>query len=357
MYIRKYGLHKLIEVLSIMLLLSMLAGCTHGDDDIPKIVLTSGFAKDEIFRIENQSCTLPEIMVYLTNIQDQYEDVYGDRIWDTKIDGVSLENNIKDMTLSKIAQVKAINLLADQKRISLNDDELQKVTEATDRYWSSLSAAEIEAMGIDRDVILKLYTEYAVSEKLYQEIIKDINPEISDDEARRITVEHILIKTYTLDENGNRQKCTEYAKQLALQKANEALERAKAGEDFERLAEEYSDDLTLTYSFGKSEMDAVFENAAFNLGNGEISDIIETEYGYHIIKCLSTFNKEETDSNKYQIVEKRRNEAFTEEYNEFVSTLTKNLNTELWDEVTFSRDPRVKTCNFFEIFDEYWNGD
>ena len=341
----------------IVFLAASFLGCGKIDDDTPKIVLTSGFDKDEIFRIENQSCTVPEIMVYLTNIQDQYEEVYGSRIWDTNIDGVSLENNVKDMTLSKIAQVKAINLLADKKGISLDSEELEKVNMATDAYYNSLKNSEIEAMGITRDTVYGLYEEYAVSEKLYQEIIKDINPEISDDEARRITVEHILIKTYTLDEDGNRIKATEYAKELAKRKAEEALERAKAGEDFERLADEYSDDLTMEYSFGKGEMDAVFENAAFNLGNDEISDIIETEYGFHIIKCLSTFNKEETDSNKIQIVEKRRNEAFTEEYNEFVATLTKNLNTELWEQVTFSNDPNVRTSNFFEIFDEYWNGD
>lgn len=357
MRVKKNRLHKLIITLLLTVFLCFLTSCKKFDGDIPKIVLTSGFAKDEIFRIENQSCTLPEMMVYLTNIQGQYEDVYGKKIWDTNIDGISLENNIKDMTLSKMAQVKAINLLANKKGITLNNEESEKVEQATDAYYSTLSSTEREALGIDRDVILKLYTEYAISEKLYQEIIKDINPEISDDEARRITVEHILIKTYTLDEDGNRKKCTKYAKELAKQKAEEALQRAKAGEDFERLADEYSDDTVITYSFGKGEMDAVFENAAFNLGNNEISDIIETEYGYHIIKCLSTFNKEETDSNKYQIVEKRRNEAFTEEYNEFVSTLTKNLNEELWEQVSFSQDPQVHTGNFFEIFDEYWNGE
>jgi len=340
--------------LTIILCSFALFGCSEKVADNTKIVLTSGFEKDEIFRIEDISCYLPEMMVYITNIQDQYENVYGREIWNTNIDGVSLEDNIKDMALSKMAQVKAINLLARRYNVTLDDGEEWIISQATDEYMNSLSPKEIELMGIDRDVILGLYREYAISEKLYQEVIKDINPEISDDEARTITVKHILVKTYNLDEEGKRVRFTKYAKELARLKIEEAHERALEGEDFDKLAEEYSDDSTVTYSFGKGEMDAVFENAAFNLGSDEISDIIETEYGYHIILCVSTFNKEVTDENKLKIVEKRKAEAFSEEYDEFAATLTKDINNEAWDAVSFINDPGVDTSNFFEIFDEYW---
>ncbi len=347
-------MYRLLAILMTIVLMVPLAGCGNSTKDNTKIVLTAGFDKDEVFRIEDISCYLPEMMVYLTNIQDQYETVYGTEIWDTNIDGTSLEDNVKDMALSKMAQVKAINLLARRYNIKLDDNEEWIISQATDAYMGSLSASEIELMGIDRDVILGLYREYAISEKLYEEIIRDVNPEISDDEARTITVKHILIKTYNLDEDGNRVRYTKYAKQVARNTAEEALRRAEAGEDFDKLADEYSDDLQVTYSFGKGEMDAVFENAAFNLGTDEISAIIETEYGYHIIKCISTFNKEVTDENKIKIVDKRKNEAFSNEYDEFVSTLTKDLNSELWDQVTFINDPSVDTSNFFEIFDDYW---
>lgn len=341
-------------IITTALLVMPLWGCGSKSEDNTKIVLTSGFGKDEVFRIEDISCYLPEMMVYLTNIQDQYETVYGSEIWDTIIDGVSLEDNVKDNALSKMAQVKAINLLAKKYNIKLDDNEEWVISQATDAYMDSLSPGEINLMGINRDIILTLYREYAISEKLYDEIIRDVNPEISDDEARTITVKHILVKTYNLDEDGNRVRYTKYAKQLARNRAEEALKRAEANEDFDKLAEEYSDDNQVTYSFGKGEMDAVFENAAFNLGSDEISAIIETEYGYHIIKCVSTFNKEVTDENKIKIVEKRKNEAFSKEYDEFVTTLTKDLNTELWNQVTFINDPTVDTSNFFEIFDEYW---
>ena len=330
------------------------AGCTEPEEGT-KVILTTGFAKDEVFRLEDKSCSVGEMMVYLTNIQNQYENVYGSRIWDSKVEGVTLENNVKDMALSKMAQIKAIVLLAEKEGISLDEEELKKVEMAADEYYSSLNGAEIKAMGIDRDVIFNLYKEYALSEKLYQDIIKDINPEISDDEARTITVEHILIKTYNLDEAGNRHEYTDNARNEARRLAEDILERIGEGESFEDLAAEYNEDTSLTYSFGKGEMDAVFENAAFNLGEGEVSGIVETEYGFHIIKCISTFNREVTDANKVKIVEERRNKAFSEVYNDYVSTLNKDINTELWESLTFIHDDEVDTCDFFEVIDRIWN--
>lgn len=137
-------------------------------------------------------------------------------------------------------------------------------------------------------------------------------------------------------------------------RAQEALGLAREGEDFDALIRKYSEDDKTTYSFGKGEMDEAFETAAFNLGTEEISDIVETEFGYHIIKCISTFDREETDANKVKIVEQRREEAFGQEYDAYVETLTRNLNEELWETVNFIYDEDVKTQNFFEVYEEYF---
>ena len=69
-----------------------------------KIVLTTGFNKNEIFRLEDTSCTLPELMVYLTTEQNTYESVYGREIWETKSEGAGLEERLKDKVLAEISR-------------------------------------------------------------------------------------------------------------------------------------------------------------------------------------------------------------------------------------------------------------
>lgn len=345
----------IVCLLALTLGISSLTACGDKSDTNTKVVLTTGFGKDEIFRIEDMSCTLPEIMVYLTTTQNQYESVYGEQIWEADLEGVTLKENVKETVLAKMAQVKTMNLLAKQHQVTLSEEETEKAKSAADAYYSSLNEAEISQMGITEETIVNLYSEYALADKVYEYIIKDINPEISDDEARTITVEHILIKTYTLNGAGEKVEYTESAKQEAYQKAQEVLELAKSGEqDFSSLIGNYSEDDNTTYSFGKGIMDPAFEEAAFNLGTDEISSIVESEYGYHIIKCISTFNKEETDANKIKIVEQRKEEVFGEEYDEFVSSLTRKLNESLWEKVVFIHDPEVNTKNFFDVYDEYF---
>lgn len=319
-----------------------------------KVVLTTGFDKDEVFRIETSSCTLPEIMVYLTNIQNRYESVYGEEIWSTNVGGVTLEQNVKDIALAQIAQIKTMNLMAKQYEVELSDEEKAQVENAASAYYNSLNDTEIERMGVSEKTINNLYTEFALAEKMYQYTIRDINPEISDDEARTITVQHILIKTYALDGTGKKIDYTQHAKEEAYKQACQVLKLVQEGEDFDELIRRYSEDDKSTYSFGKGEMDAAFEAAAFNLGKDEISDIVETEFGYHIIKCLNTFDKEETDANKIKIVDERRTEAFGQEYDAFVETLTRKLNEELWDSVSFIHDENVNTKDFFDVYSEYF---
>lgn len=327
-----------------------LLGCGKMDSDT-KVVLTTGFEKNQVFKIDDEVCTLPEIMVYLTNMQNQYVDVFGEQICETKYDGITFESNVKDNAISKIAQVKTIVLLARSRGTELDEEDIAVVEKATDEYYSSLNPTEIEKMGVTRETIQMMYSEYALAEKVYKDMIKDVNPEISDDEARTISVARIFIKTYSYDDDGEKVPYVGDAKRKAKQNADNVLKRARDGEDFEKLAIECSDSDEINISFGTGEEEPEVETAGFKLGKDEISNVIETRDGYVILKCLSTFDREQTDENKIKIVERRKKEAFSKEYEEFVKTLTKALNEELWDSVEFIRDDRVRTCDFFEVYD------
>lgn len=334
----------------ICIMLCLLTGCS---EKKTKIVLHTGFAKDEVFRIEEMSCSLPEMMVYLTTTQSRYEKVYGERIWDTNLEGVTLEENMKDMVLAQLSQIKAMNLLATQEQVELNPEEKSKVKEAAEAFYETLSKEERKVLGVDKDLIERLYREYAIANKVYYHIIKDVNPEVSDDEARTITVDHILIKTYSLDENNEKVEYDSEKKHEAFLRAQEVLAKAQSGVSFDSLIATYNEDNQSQYSFRKGEMNIGFETTAFNLGKGEISDIVETEYGYHIIKCITTFNREETDANKIVIVEKKREEIFEDRYSQFATNLTKAVNEDLWEEIALVKDVEIDTSEFFEIYREY----
>ena len=409
--VKKRKLHRVFIALLGMACMLLLAAC--GKSEAPeevqikdntsgstsyKFVLTTGFARDEVFQIEQSICKKPEMMLYLVTLQNQYENVYGSEIWNVEIEtekteenkviagtedgnkdknakgikedsdkengnkdssveagqkGNSLEENVKNNALAKVAQIKTMNLMASSYGTSLTTKEVELVGEAAKEFYDSLNETEKSLMEVDYDTVFNAYSEYALAQKLYGYIIKDINPEVSDDEARTIKVQHILIKTYAKDGTGKKIPYTENSRRKAKEKAEEAYALAMEGTDFDELIRTYGDNEIGTISFGKGEVDPVLEEKAFNLSNGQISEVIETEDGYVILKCISTFDKAETDANKLKIVEEKRKEVFGEQYNVFVDSLTRHLNQKLWNQITFIHNENVRTTNFFEVIEKY----
>ena len=329
----------------------MLAGCKK---DSVKIVFTTGFDENAVFMIEDISCTKPEVMVYLVNTENIYDEVFGDNVWKVPFKEGNVETQYKESILARLAQIKAMNLYARESGVSLDEKEENLVEAAAEEYFNSLTPQELDLLEIDKETVEKMYREFAVANKLYASVTESVNPEISDDEARTVTIRSILIKTYGIDKDGNRIEYGADMKDAAMKKAYEIDARIKAGEEFEILAADYNEDEKSAYSFSRGVMPKAIEDAAFNMSEGEVSGVIQTEYGYHIIKCITNFDEEQTDVNKISIVEKRKEQTFTEKYDEYISKLTSNLNKELWDSISYERRDGVTTTDFFEVYDKYF---
>ena len=353
---RMFG--KRAVLLACLVLWAALATGCSVDLSRTRVIFTTGFGQDEVFRIGTAGCSRAEILVYLVNAQNRYESVYGSQVWKIARDGVTLEENVKEMVLARVSQIKAMCLLAESKGLSLEEEEKARVSQAAAEYFHSLSDVEKQLLGVDEAVIESMYSEYALADKVYRYIIRDVNPEISDDEARTITIQHILLQTWTVDGKGSRVTYNEELKREVYERACEIRRQAVEDEaDFVDLASRYSDDNVITYSFGKGEMEAVFEETAFGLETNEVSQVIENEEGYHIIKCITTFDREQTDLNKLEIVEERRREVFGQEYDAFIEKQAQLLNTELWKKIGLIHDVETHTADFMDVYRKYMETD
>lgn len=157
--------------------------------------------------------------------------------------------------------------------------------------------------------------------------------EISDDEARTVTVQ----KIYFQNEDRGKQ----------------ILERIQSGEAFEAIAAEVSEDKQLVQSYARGTVETAFEEVLFSMDAGEISDVIKTSDGFYIVKCISTIDYEATQENKLVLADKRKKEAFSQAYTEIAKNTHSQFRDKQWEKLTLREEIYETEANFFEIYEEY----
>lgn len=331
-------------VLLILIMLSAaITACGKDANDQQQIIITTGFEEDELFFIGDNKCYMPEARLYIRTLETSYEDMFGTEIMSRELNGINVSDKLTGLALSRLAQVKAMNLLAAERGLTLTEREEEKCVQAADRYMRSLSEADIRDLDIDYDMLLHMFEEYALADKVYNDITGDINPEISDDEARTITVKVIAVDGKDQAE--------------ALQIANMIYSQVSDGRDLDAAADEYEEATVSKYSFGKDtdEFPEDFVDTCFKLAADEISTPIMKDNTAYIAQCISSFEQEDTDANKLRIIAKRKSEAFDQVYNDFVSGLYSNFNDTLWDDQMFLDRRLDSTDDFFRVYEDVFS--
>ena len=130
-------------ILTLLLIIAaaLFSGCGKDTND-SRIVLTTGFEEGVLFYIEDSKCYVPEAKVYILNMENGYESVYGDELMSRELDGVSVSDKVSSISLSRLAEVKALGLLAGERNVHLTEKEVSKCSQSADRYFKSLSGSE-----------------------------------------------------------------------------------------------------------------------------------------------------------------------------------------------------------------------
>lgn len=151
---------------------------------------------------------------------------------------------------------------------------------------NNMTVSKIRA-DIGRDMAIQQLIDKEVDQKATitdeeSSAFYDTNPQFFQ-QPERIKASHILIK---VDEGASEEKKAE-----ARKKIKDIQQKAQQGEDFAALAKTYSEGPSapkggdLDY-FGRGQMVKPFEDVAFSLKPNETSDIVETKFGYHLIKVV-----------------------------------------------------------------------
>lgn len=321
-------------VLAALLAASLMTGCQVGDTQIvfrPVQMNTHKY----LFQINERNCDVQQGKLYLCNYRNLYGSAYGIDLWEYDYGTESLEQYVKDITIQELTRIVCMDLLAEQQQVSLTEEELSLAEKAGKEYYGSLNSAELAFMDVKEGDVVQAYREYALAKKLYRSLTEGIDEEVSDDEARVIRIQQIYV--------------TEKAAAKAVKK------KLKNGDDFAAVAGTYNQAGEIEIVVARDELPQEVENAAFNLDNDDVSDMVKTDDGYYFIKCLNKLEEQLTENNKDNIRQKRRMEQFDRVYQTFVDGATFILNNSLWDEISLEGTDEIQTDSFFEVYVKYFS--
>ncbi|MCQ4923641.1 peptidylprolyl isomerase [Tissierella carlieri] len=207
-----------------------------------------------------------------------------------KVDGEAItKNELYDLmveqygtqALDSLIGEKIVNAELEKQKIEVSEEDIETELNKIKQYYES-DQAFTEAMAyygytlddIKKDVTMNIQIKRLLGPNITigEEDISSYfeQNKTSFDQKEEVRARHILVKTED--------------------QAKEIKEKISAGEDFAQLAKEHSTDEMTKESggdlgfFGKGKMVKEFEEEAFGLGIGEISNPVKTDYGYHIIK-------------------------------------------------------------------------
>ncbi len=337
-------------------------------DDMNAVVMT----------INGRDITVQEYRYYFLNVKSQLDS--GDEsLWNgvssTSQDGtvISAEDDIK----SKLQVLKSqtdtylknnytVEVMAENNSVKLDDEDIKEAEEeynleveafklaenSDDAGWTDYLAQmyctpelykmALQRKGIEYKLIRTLYEDDFTENVLVDYVMaKHILLGTTDVDYEAVEIPEGATEEEIADINAQNDKLREEAKTKLMEEklklAEEIAEKAKSGEDFDKLIKEYNEDPGEVakedgtydgYLFTKGEMVEQFETAAFALEVGAVSDVVETNYGYHIIKRVEV-SEDYLDDNIVDIM--MTNETYYQKYSTVAQEVSGNLEIEYTD--------------------------
>ncbi len=255
-----------------------------------------------------------------------------------KPEGMS-DEEYKNSVINNLVTMESANQKLKAEGFELTEEEIANIA-------SMLKAQE--AQFVQQGVDIELVKESFILRTSFNNYIeKKIKPDITEatlladyeknkETYKKDTVKakHILIKTVG-DDN---QKLPEDKLKEAKAKAEKIIADLKKGADFDKLMNESSEDPGLKtspdgYTFGKGEMVPEFEKEAFGLEKGKVSGIVETQFGYHIIKLIDKYGYTPFEAVKNDISSNILNQKAGQIIDDWSKASKININKELLAEI------------------------
>jgi peptidyl-prolyl cis-trans isomerase C len=251
--------------------------------------------------------------------------------------------------LHQMIQLELLKAMATPEERAAGAKEAAKMMDEAKKQFDSEEAfnLQLKAKDLTRDVLLSKWTAGEIAKAV---LVRQLKINISDEEVKKfyddnpaqfeeaetVRVSHILLSTKDLD---TKVELSDEKKAAKKKLAEELVKRARGGEDFAKLVKQYSEDPGSKdkggeYKFPRGQMVKEFEDTAFSLQTNQVSDVVTTQYGYHIIKLYDKYpaKKHDLAESAPKIKDYLTQMAITKQAPDYLKKLLKDSDVVILDE-------------------------
>lgn len=266
---------------------STLGGCEQLEKKAPEDTVAVSFGDTNIM--------LDEVTYMIRSMEYTYESYFGSNICGNDMgdgSGMTVGDYIKQMSLSQLRQTLVLNEYAKKNGIELSDDQKAKVDEAIEKLQTE-SEDYLEAVGATDELIEKTYTENAIANLVYMDLVADVDTTVGDDEFLRKKIAYVKLTPSELTETTAADEAT-----TEVSSDEDSSEEASSIENTETESESVFKDVTTSTEEASSEKastEAVSTEEASSENVSELSSEASTEDSTEV-ETLSEEEQERQDA-------------------------------------------------------------
>lgn len=282
--------------------------------------------------------------------QAQYDDFYvsyfGNEVWSTDMYGygTTMEDDLKTSVMDSILVMYALEEHMADYGVVITEEDKAAINEAAVAFVNANSAEALEALGATTEIVAEYLELLTIQSRMQNEIVKAVDTNVSDEEAQMSSYSYVRVsRTNYLDEEGKSMTHTEESlAELATTMDN--FMKTVAADGFDAAAE--ASDYNVyegAFNAASTDVDAKVLEALKGLAEGEVSNLIETDTQYYVVRLDAVVDEEATENNREGIIADRESKLYSEVVDGYMKDVEWNVNEKVWNSVSFN--------NLFTIYE------
>ncbi len=319
------------------LALTSLTGCTSFDND------------DAVATVGKEEIPAGVANFYARMQQAQYETYYapmmgttGEALWQQEMEeGKTYEESTKETLLLNLENLYLIRQHAEEYEVALTEEDTKAIEEAAKKFDEDNALEEKEAVSGYKKYIEEYLELVTIQSRMDPKMKEGVNEEVSDEEAAQKSMKYVYFPYSTTDADGNTKDLTEDEKKELKKTAQTFADTLKVSEtkDIDALAQKGGYEVkTTTFDSESTAPNADLVKALDALTTeGDVTDVIESDYGIYVGKLTSLLDREATDTEKTNIVAQRKQEQYDSLLADWRKETEITENKKVWNKIDFEK--------------------